>query len=50
MDPREKQFLESLEAYDPTPEELEQMRLDIEAQGYHNSALTPSQRNTLHRD
>jgi len=49
MDPREKQFLESLEAYDPTPEELEQMRIDIEAQDYHNSALTPAQRNTLHK-
>jgi len=50
MDPREKAFLESLEAYDPTPEELEQMRLDLEAQDYHNSALTPAQRNTLHRN
>ena len=49
MDPREKQFLESLEAYEPTPEELEQMRIDIEARDYHNSALTPAQRNTLHK-
>ena len=49
-DPREKQFLESLETYEPTGEELEQMRLDLEAQDYHNSALTPAQRNTLHRN
>ena len=49
MDPREKQFLESLEAYDPTPEELEQMRLDLESQDYYDSALTPRQRNTLHK-
>ena len=50
MDPREKAFLESLEAYDPTPKELEQMRLDLEAQDYYDSALTPAQRNTLHRN
>ena len=49
MDPREKAFLESLEAYEPTGEELEQMRLDLEAQDYYNSALTPAQRNSLHR-
>ena len=50
MDPREKAFLESLEAYEPTPEELEQMRLDLESQDYYDSALTQAQRNTLHRD
>jgi len=49
MDPREKQFLESLEAYEPTGEELEQMRLDLESQDYYDSASTPAQRNTLHR-
>ena len=49
MDPREKQFLESLEAYEPTGEELEQMRLDLEPQDYFNSALTPAQRNCLHK-
>lgn len=48
MDPREKEFLESLEAYEPTAEELEQMRLDLEAEDYYNSALTPAQRNQLH--
>ena len=50
MDPREKAFLESLEAYEPTPEELEQMRLDLESQDYYETALTPGQRNTLHRN
>ena len=50
MDPREKQFLESLEAYEPTGEELEQMKLDLESQDYYESALTPAQRNTLHRN
>ena len=50
MDPREKQFLESLEAYEPTGEELEQMRLDLESQDYYESALTPAQRNTLHKN
>ena len=49
MDPREKQFLESLEAYDPTPEELEQMRLDLEPQDYYETAPTPAQRNSLHK-
>ena len=50
MDPKEKPFLKSLEAYEPTGEELEQMRLDLESQDYYDSALTPSQRNTLHRN
>ena len=50
MDPREKAFLECLEAYDPTPEELEQMRLDLEPQDYYETAPTPAQRNTLHRN
>ena len=50
MDPREKQFLESLEAYEPTGEELEQMKLDLESQDYYESALTPAQRNTLHKN
>lgn len=50
MDPREKQFLESLEAYEPTGEDLEQMKLNLESQDYYDSALTPAQRNTLHRN
>ena len=50
MDPREKQFLESLEAYEPTGKELEQMRLDLESQDYYETAPTPAQRNTLHRN
>ena len=50
MDPREKAFLECLEAYDPTPEELEQMRLDLESQDYYETAPTPAHRNTLHRN
>ena len=50
MDPREKAFMECLEAYDPTPEELEQMRLDLESQDYYATASTPAQRNTLHRN
>ena len=50
MDPTEQRFLESLEAYEPTGEELEQMRLDLESQDYYDSALTPAQRNTLHRN
>ena len=50
MDPTEQKFLEGLEAYEPTPEELEQMRLDLESQHYYDSAFTPAQRNTLHRN
>ena len=50
MDPREKQFLESLEAYAPTGEELEQMKLDLESQDYYESPHTPAQRNTLHKN
>ena len=50
MDPREKAFMECLEAYDPTPEELEQMRLDLESQDYYETAPPPAQRNTLHRN
>ena len=49
MDPREKALLESQENYEPTGEELEQMRLDLEAQDYYNAALTPAQRNSLHK-
>ena len=49
MDPRETGFVESLEAYEPTGKELEQMRLDLEAQDYYNCALTPAQRNSLHK-
>ena len=49
-EPTEQRFLESLEAYAPTGEELEQMKLDLESQDYYESALTPSQRNTLHRN
>ena len=50
MDPTEKEFLESLEAYEPTGEELEQLKLDLESQDYYESALTPAQRNTLHKN
>ena len=49
MDPTEQKFLEGLEAYEPTPEELEQLRLDLESQDYFDSALTRAHRNSLHR-